>query len=114
MESKASACYIRMTPRKVRMVVDMIRGKRVEEALNSLHFTQKKATKPVEKLLHSAVSNFMNLEKAANVDPEDLFVKSIWVDEGPTMRRFRPRAMGRAAIIRKRLCHINVIITDTP
>jgi len=112
MEAKAHARYIRIAPRKVRLVADMIRGKKVEEALNYLHFTNKKASKPIGKLLHSAVSNFMNAEDAPNIDPEDLVIKSVWVDEGPTMKRYRPRAMGRASIIRKRLCHISIILSD--
>ncbi len=112
MEAKAHARYIRIAPRKVRLVADMIRGKRVEEALDHLHFTPKRAAKPVGKLLYSAVSNFMNTENAPNVDPEDLIIKSIWVNEGPTMRRYRPRAMGRASIIRKRFCHISIILSD--
>ncbi|MFO7890788.1 MAG: 50S ribosomal protein L22 [bacterium] len=112
MEAKAHARYIRIAPRKVRLVADMIRGKKVEDALDYLHFTNKKATKPIGKLLHSAVSNFMNSENAPNVDPENLIIRSIWVDEGPTMRRYRPRAMGRASIIRKRLCHISIILSD--
>ncbi len=112
MEAKAHARYIRIAPRKVRLVADMIRGKKVEEALNYLHFTNKKASKPIGKLLHSAVANFMNAENAPNLDPEDLIIKSIWVNKGPTMKRYRPRAMGRASIIRKRFCHISIVLSD--
>ena len=112
MEAKAHARYIRIAPQKARLVADMIRGKKVEEALNYLHFTHKKASKPIGKLLYSAVSNFMNTKDAPNVEPENLVVKSIWVNEGPTMRRYRPRAMGRASVIRKRLCHISIILSD--
>ena len=114
MEAKAFARYIRMSPRKVRQVVNMIRGCSVEEAINSLHFTPKRASGPVEKVLRSAVSNAMNKEEAAKLSPEDLFIKAIWVDEGPTMRRYNPGPMGRASIIRKRFCHISVVVTDQP
>lgn len=111
-EAKAVARYIRISPRKVRLVVDLIRGKSVEEAMNLLHFTRKAGCTPVEKVLRSAVANAMNQEKATNVDPEDLRVKLIMVDEGPTMRRFQPGPMGRAGMIRKRSCHITVVVSD--
>ena len=114
MEAKAIAKYVRMSPRKARQVVDLIRGRSVEEALNMLHFTPRRASVPVEKVLHSAVSNAMNKEEAAKLNPEDLFIKKIYVDQGPTMRRYRPGPMGRAGIIRKRSCHISVIVTDQP
>lgn len=112
MEAKAFARYIRMSPRKVRQVVDLVRGRSVEEAINLLHFTPKRASNPVEKVLRSAVSNAMNSEEAAKLEPEDLFIKEIWVDQGPTMRRYNPGPMGRASVIRKRFCHISVIVTD--
>jgi large subunit ribosomal protein L22 len=96
------------------MVVDMIRGKRVEEAMNHLHFTRKRGCEPVEKVLRSAVSNAMNKEEGSKLNPDDLFVKAIWVDKGPTMRRFRPGPMGRASMIRKRFCHISVVVSDQP
>jgi large subunit ribosomal protein L22 len=114
MEAKAIAKYIRMSPRKVRQVVDLIRGRSVEEAINMLHFTPKRASEPVEKVLRSAVSNAMNKEEAAKLDPEDLFIKEIYVDQGPTMRRYNPGPMGRASLIRKRFCHISVVVTDNP
>jgi len=112
MEARAVARYIRMSPRKVRQIVDLVRGKSVEEAINLLHFTPKRASGPVEKLLRSAVSNAMNKEEASKLDPEDFFIKEIWVDQGPTMRRYNPGPMGRASLIRKRFCHISVIVTD--
>lgn len=112
MEAKAIARYIRMSPRKVRQVVDMVRGKSVEEAINLLHFTPKRASDPVEKVLRSALANAMNHEDSSKIDPDDLFIKSITVDQGPTMRRYNPGPMGRASIIRKRFCHISVIVTD--
>ncbi len=112
MEAKAFAKYIRMSPRKVRQVVDLVRGRSVEEAINLLHFTPKRASNPVEKVLRSAASNAMNSEEASKLEPEDLFIKEIWVDQGPTMRRYNPGPMGRASVIRKRFCHISVIVTD--
>ena len=112
MEARAIARYIRMAPRKVRQVVDVVRGKSVEDAINILHFTQKRGSSPVEKVLRSAVANAMNKEDASKLEPEDLFIKEIRVDQGPTMRRYNPGPMGRASIIRKRFCHITVIVSD--
>lgn len=112
MEARANARYIRMSPRKIRQVADLVRGKSVEEAVNLLHFTPKRGSVPVEKLLRSAVANALNMEEASKLDPEDFFIKKIWVDQGPTMRRYNPGPMGRASLIRKRFCHISVIISD--
>ena len=112
MEAKALARFIRMSPRKVRLVVDLVRGKPVEEAINLLHFTPKRSSQPVEKLLRSAVANAMNMEAAAKLEPDDFYIKEIRVDEGPTMRRYNPGPMGRASIIRKRFCHISVVVAD--
>ena len=94
------------------MVVDMVRGKPVEEAINLLHFTLKRGSLPVEKVLRSAISNALNMEEAAKLGPEHLYIKEIAVDDGPTMRRYNPGPMGRAGIIRKRSCHISVVVTD--
>jgi len=112
MEAKATAKYIRMSARKVRQVVDMIRGKSVEEAINMLHFTPKRASIPVEKVLRSAISNALNTDEGTKLDPESFFIKSIYVDQGPTMRRYRPGPMGRASLIRKRSCHVTVLVSD--
>ncbi len=112
MEARAVARYIRMSPRKVRQVVDLVRGKSVEDAINLLHFTQQRASGPVEKLLRSAIANAMNKEEASKLDPEDFFIKEIWVDQGPMMKRYNPGPMGRASLIRKRFCHISVIVSD--
>jgi len=112
MEAKAVAKYVRMSARKVRQVVDMIRGKNVEEAINVLHFTPRRASVPVEKVLRSAVANAMNTEEGSKLDPENFYVKMAMVDEGPTMRRYRPGPMGRASIIRKRSSHITVVVSN--
>ena len=112
MEAKAVARFIRMSPCKVRQVVDLVRGKPVEEAINLLHFTPKRSSQPVEKLVRSAVANAMNMEAAAKLQPDDFFIKEIKVDDGPTMRRYNPGPMGRAGIIRKRFCHISITVAD--
>ena len=92
--------------------MDLVRGKSVEEAINLLHFTQQRASEPVEKLLRSAIANAMNKEEASKLDPEDFFIKEIWVDQGPMMKRYNPGPMGRASLIRKRFCHISVIVSN--
>ena len=112
MEAKAVAKYIRMSPRKVRRVADLIRGKEVGDALNILHFTRKAASEPLEKTLRSAIANMLNLEGSSKVDPEELYVKEIRVDEGVTLRRFRAASMGRAVRIRKRTSHISIKVAQ--
>lgn len=112
MEARAKAKYLRMSPRKVRRVADLIRGKNVGEAINILHFTPKAASEPIEKVLRSAVSNMLNLEGSSKVDPDDLFVKEIRVDEGVTLKRFRAASMGRAVRIRKRTSHVSVTVAE--
>lgn len=102
-----------MSPRKVRQVVDLIRGKNVEESLQTLHFLNRAASVPVEKTLRSAVANLFNTKEGAKLEPADLYVKNAYVDEGPTMRRFRARAMGRATMIRKRTSHITIVVGET-
>ena len=101
--------WLRMSPRKVRLVVDLIRGKRVEEALNLLTFSQKAAARPLVKLLRSAVAN---ADDRGGHDLDKLVVKTAYVDEGPTWRRWLPRAMGRATRIRKRTSHVTLILGD--
>lgn len=112
MEAVAKARYVKQSARKLRQVIDLVRGKPVNEALNILHFTPKKAATTVEKTLMSAVSNFMNTEEGEAVDPDELVVGEIYADEGPTAKRYRPRAMGRATIVRKRSSHLTVVVTD--
>jgi len=112
MEAKALAKYVRMSPRKVRRLADLIRGKNVGEALNVLHFTRKAASVPLEKALRSAVSNMLNLDGSSKVDPDELFIKEIRVDEGVTLKRFRAAAMGRAVRIRKPTSHILIKVAE--
>lgn len=107
MEAKAIARYVRVSPRKARLVVDMIRGKSAGEAASILRFTPKGAAEVVAKVLDSAVAN---AEHNLKVKPETLYVSAAFVDEGPTLKRIRPRAMGRAFKIRKRTSHITVIV----
>ena len=108
-QAKAIARYVRISPRKVRQVVDLIRGKDVQEALAILQFTPKRATEPITKVLNSAVAN---AEHNYDMDTDSLFVKEVYVDEGPTLKRIRPRAMGRADQIRKRTSHITVVVSE--
>ena len=95
MEAMAKARYVRMSPTKVRQVVDLIRGRGVEESIQTLRFLNRAATVPVEKTLRSAVANIFNTKDGAQLESSDLYVKEAFVDDGPTMKRFRPRAMGR-------------------
>ncbi len=111
MDAVAKAKHIHQSARKVRQVLDEVRGKQVENAINKLHFTPKKAAKIIEKTLRSAVANAINRE-GSEVDADKLFVKEAFCDEGPTMRRFRPRAMGRATIIRKRTSHLTIVVAE--
>jgi large subunit ribosomal protein L22 len=108
---KASARYVRISARKARVVADQIRGKRYEDAEALLSFSPRGASVPILKLLRSAGAN---AENNNDLDPEDLRVERISVDEGPTMRRYRPRARGRATRIEKRSCHISIALTPIP
>jgi large subunit ribosomal protein L22 len=112
MEAISKKRYIPSSPTKMRLVVDLIRGKSVEDALNILHFTSKHAAKIVEKTLRSAVSNFANKTETGKVDEKEIFVKSISVDGGPITKRMLPAPQGRAYRIRKRSNHLTVIVTD--
>lgn len=109
MEAKAVAKYIRMSPQKVRLVVDLIRGKKVQEAVNTLMFTRKYAAGIVAKVLKSAVAN---ASQNPNIDENTLYVKDIFVDQGPSLKRWRARAQGRAAGIKKRTSHITVVVEE--
>ena len=109
METRAVAKYIRISPQKVRLVADLVRGKKVEDALNILMFTPKGCAPVIAKLLKSAVANAGQKE---GVDVDTLVVKRITVDEGPTMKRFRARAMGRGTRILKRMSHISITVEE--
>ncbi|HEY7666516.1 MAG TPA: 50S ribosomal protein L22 [Actinomycetota bacterium] len=107
MEARASVKYVRTSPRKMRRVVDLIRGQHVQEARRILRFSPLGASRDVEKLLDSAVAN---AERQPGVIADNLLVERAWVDEGPTLRRFRPRAYGRATRVRKRTSHVTVVV----
>ncbi len=106
-EAVATARFIRMSPTKVRQVVDLIRGRHVDDARRVLRFTRRGAAAPVAKVLDSAIAN---AEHNRGLPGDELVVARAWVDEGPTLKRFRPRAQGRATRIRKRTCHISIVV----
>jgi large subunit ribosomal protein L22 len=109
MEVKAKLRFVRVGPRKARLVADLIRGKGSEEAVNILRFTQKGAAKIVSKVLKSAIAN---ATQKKTIDIDHLYVKHISVDEGPMMKRFMPRALGRATTIRKKTSHIQIVLDE--
>ncbi|GIU97269.1 MAG: 50S ribosomal protein L22 [Actinomycetota bacterium] len=106
-EARATVKYVRTSPRKMRRVVDLIRGQHVEEARRILRFSGLGASRDVEKLLDSAIAN---AEQQPGVVADNLVVARAWVDEGPTLKRYRPRAYGRATRIRKRTSHVTVVV----
>lgn len=105
---RAKLRYLRIAPRKTRLVVNLVRGKSVEEAINILTFTRRAASEPVRKLIESALAN----AEADDANVDDLYVEQIFVDEGPTLRRFRPRAQGRATRINKRTSHVTCVLAE--
>ncbi len=109
MEVKAKARYIRMSPRKVRLVVDLIRGMSAKEAQTQLAFMKKAAAEPVLKLLNSAIAN---AENNFQLDADKLYIQQIVADGGPVLGRWRARAFGRAAPIRKRTSHISIVLVE--
>jgi large subunit ribosomal protein L22 len=109
MEAKATARFVRVSPNKARRVIDLIRGAHVEEARRILQFSALGASPTVAKVLNSAVAN-AEVKSAGGVAPTNLRVAKAFVDEGPTLRRYRPRAQGRATRIRKRTSHITVVV----
>ncbi len=110
MEARAKTRFLKISPRKVRIVADLVRGKDVSEALDLLRFTRRAAAGPISKLIESAMANAKQASSAVDVD--SLFIKSLCVDMGPTrhMRRWRPRAMGRATRVVKGMSHISVVL----
>ena len=109
MQVIAKAKYIRTSPRKSRIVIDLVRGMNVNDALDQLRFTNKKVTSAVSKLINSAVAN---AEHNYNLDKNNLFIKEIKADAGPTLKRWMPRAHGRATPLRKKMSHINLILSE--
>jgi large subunit ribosomal protein L22 len=108
-EVQAKAKFVRVVPRKAQLVADLIRGKRVQDAMTTLAYCQKIGSRVINKVLKSAVAN---ADQVGNINVDNLFVKRILVDQGPTMKRFSPRAMGRATRIRKRSSHIVVVLEE--
>jgi large subunit ribosomal protein L22 len=108
-QAKAIAKFIRISPRKARQVIDLIRGKNVAEAFAILRFTPHKATESINKTLKSAVAN---AEHNYEMNTDELYVKEAYIDPGPTLKRIMPRAMGRADVIRKRTSHITVVVSE--
>jgi large subunit ribosomal protein L22 len=111
MEIRAQAKYLRISPTKLRLVARPLTGKKVEEALHLLQFTVKKGARFMHKVVEQALAN---AEQRPQVDVDTLFVKSIWVDVGPTLKRFMPRAMGRVNRIIKRMSHVTVVLSEGP
>jgi large subunit ribosomal protein L22 len=109
MEVRAVGKYLRVSPSKVRLIADLVRGKKVDEALTILKFLPKKSGRLINKTLRSAVAN---AENTHTIDVDTLFIKSILVDEGPKLKRWRPRAMGRATRILKRTSHITMVLAE--
>ncbi len=112
MEARSVARYVRISPRKARVVADLVRGKNIESALSILALTPKKASPLLRKAIMSAVANvkFIN-DEGVELNNEDIVISDIRIDEGPTMKRIRPRAQGRAYRIMKRMSHINVTVS---
>lgn len=109
MKVRAHARFVRQSPSKVRRVLDLVRGLPVEEAEDVLAFTQRAASEPVRKVLRSAVAN---AEHNYALDADELYIAEAYADEGPTLRRYRPRARGRATRIRKRTSHITIVLSE--
>jgi len=114
MEFRAQARYMRVSPQKARLVLDLIKGQRVEDARNTLLFTKKRVASTVGKLLQSAIDNasFLSTEKGIDVDVDQLYVKSAVANDGPRMKRIRPAPMGRAFRYVRRIAHLEIVLAE--
>ena len=112
LEAQAINRYIGSSPRKMRLIIDLIRGKSVDEALTLLHFSTKHASKVAEKVVRSAVSNIHSMEGGERIEPDQIYIKEAFVDGGPTVKRMMPAPMGRAYRIRKRSNHLTIVIAE--
>jgi len=112
MEAQACSRYVRQSPRKIRIVMNEVRGKKVGDALNYLHFSPKKGSDVIEKTLRSAVSNLLQKADDANIDPDSLIVSEAFVNGGPHMKRFRPASMGRISRLNKPTSHVTVVVCE--
>lgn len=110
MEARAVNRYIGSSPRKMRLVVDLIRGLSVDKAMEILHFSTKHASIDAENTLRSAVANLMSQDDSTRVEPEELIIKEAFVNSGPILKRISPAPMGRAYRIRKRSCHLTIVV----
>lgn len=110
MEFRAINKFVRVSPRKAKLVVDLVRGKNVNEALNVLKFTNKRSSYFVDQLIRSALANVQNDDQAGAVDVDQLYVHDIRADKGPTLKRWYPKAMGRSGKKNKPSCHISVVL----
>ncbi len=114
MEFRAEARYVRVSPQKARLVLDLIKGRRVEEAMNTLTFTKKGIAPNIKKLLQSAVenANYLSTEKGLDVDLDRLYVKNAIANDGPRMKRIRPAPMGRAYRYQRRIAHLSIVLAE--
>jgi large subunit ribosomal protein L22 len=110
MEARAIAKYLRISPRKTRLCADLIRGKRAEEAVHILSHTPKAGARMIFKVVQSALAN---ARQDKSIDVDTLYVKTVYVNQGPTLKRWQPKPMGRAGRIRKRTCHVTVVLSET-
>ena len=110
MEAQAINRFVGTSPRKMMIVIDLIRGRGVEEALTMLHFSPKHAAKSAERVLRSAISNLQSKDEGGRVDTSTMFIKEVFVNGGPTMKRISPAPMGRAFRIRKRSHHLTIVV----
>jgi large subunit ribosomal protein L22 len=109
MEARAIAKYLQISPRKTRLCADLVRGKRVEEAVNILSHTPKAGARMISKVVQSALANARQVK---SIDVDTLYVKTVFVNQGPTLKRWQPKPMGRAGRIRKRTCHVTVVLSE--
>lgn len=114
LEARAICRYIGSSPRKMRLVIDLIRGKSVDQALTILHYLPKHASRAAEKTLRSVVSNIHNKDEGSRLETNEMYVKEAYVDEGPSMKRILPAPMGRAYRIVKRSNHITIVVAQKP
>ena len=112
MEAKAITRHIRQSPRKIRLVLDEIRGTNVDKAINYLHFSKAKAAYQIEKTLSSAVSNFMNKSDDENVTVDKIYIKECFADGAPHLKRFRAASMGRISRLNKKSAHLTIVVAD--
>ncbi|MHB2151005.1 50S ribosomal protein L22 [Calditrichota bacterium LG25] len=110
MEAVAKTKYVRISPRKMRQVLQLVKGKTVEDALDILYFTNKRAAEPIAKTIKSAFANLGNKEEGKRIDMRDVLIKNAYVNGGPTLKRLRPMSMGRAGRIRKRTSHLTIVV----